>query len=67
MKSVERYENLEKYVLNPILYKYNVPTKMRNYILLFYINSIVALIGIWIKNNYDMPIVNIIKICIKEG
>lgn len=46
MKSVERYENLEKYVLNPILYKYNVPTKMRNYILLFYINSIVALIGI---------------------
>ena len=46
MKSVERYENLERYVLNPILDKYNVPTKMRNYILLFYINSIVALIGI---------------------
>lgn len=70
MKSVERYESLEKYVLNPILDKYDVPTKMREYILSFYINGIVALIGTWIKNNCDMPVeemINIIKICIKEG
>ena len=70
MKSVERYESLEKYVLNPILDRYNVPTKMREYILSFYINGIVALIGIWIKNNCDMSVeemINIIKICIKEG
>ena len=70
MKSKERYESLEKYILNPILDKYDVPTKMREYILSFYINGIVALIEIWIKNNYDMPVeemINIIKICIKEG
>lgn len=70
MKSVERYESLEKYVLNPILDKYDVPIKMREYILSFYINGIVALIGTWIKNNCDMPVeemINIIKICIKEG
>ena len=70
MKSVERYESLEKYVLNPILDRYDVPTKMRKYILSFYINGIVALIGIWIKNNCDTPVeemINIIKICIKEG
>ncbi len=70
MKSVERYESLEKYVLNPILDKYDVPTKMREYILSFYINGIVALIGTWIKNNCDMSVeemINIIKICIKEG
>ncbi len=70
MKSKERYESLEKYVLNPILDRYNVPTNMREYILSFYINGIVALIGIWIKNNCDMSVeevINIIKICIKEG
>lgn len=70
MKSKERYESLEKYVLNPILVRYNVPTNMREYILSFYINGIVALIGIWIKNNCDMPVekmINIIKVCIKEG
>lgn len=70
MKSKERYESLEKYVLNPILVRYNVPTKMREYILSFYINGIVALIEIWIKNNCDMSVeevINIIKICIKEG
>ncbi len=69
MKSVERYESLEKYVLNPILGKYDVPAKMREYILSFYINGMAALIGIWIKNNCDMPVekmINIIKICIKE-
>lgn len=70
MKSIERYESLKKYVLNPILDKYDVPTKMREYILSFYINGIVALIGTWIKNNCDTPVekmINIIKICIKEG
>lgn len=70
MKSVERYESLEKYVLNPILDRYDVPTKVREYVLSFYINGIVALIGTWIKNNCDMSVeevINIIKICIKEG
>lgn len=69
MKSAERYESLEKYVLNPILDRYNVPTKMREYILSFYINGIVALIGTWIKNNCDMPVeemISIMKVCIKE-
>ena len=69
MKSVERYQSLEKYVLNPILDRYDVPTKMREYILSFYINGIVALIGTWIKNNCDMSVeemINIIKVCIKE-
>ena len=45
MKSVERYESLEKYILNPILEKYDVPTNMREYVLSFYINGIVALVG----------------------
>ena len=70
MKSVERYESLEKYILNPILEKYDVPTNMREYVLSFYINGIVALVGTWIKNKCDMSIeevINIIKICIKEG
>ena len=70
MKSVERYESLEKYILNPILEKYDVPTNMREYVLSFYINGIVALVGTWIKNKCDMSVeevINIIKICIKEG
>ena len=61
---------LRKICYNPILDRYNVPTKMREYILSFYINGIVALIGTWIKNNCDMSVeemINIIKVCIKEG
>ena len=48
MNAFEKYNNLKKYMIIPILEKFNVPEKEHEYIITFYINGIMAMIKEWI-------------------
>lgn len=68
MNVKNKYYNLEKYVINPILDKFNIPTKKRKYMLNFYLNGIMGIIMEWTindcKDNID-DIINIIIECVR--
>jgi AcrR family transcriptional regulator len=65
MKSQEKYSSLEKYVLNPILDKYDVPNNKKKYILQFYMNGIMSIINEWTINDCKEEIEDIINIIIE--
>ena len=65
MKSAEKYSNLEKYVLRPILDKYAIPDSKKKYILQFYMNGIMAIIKEWTINDCKEEIEDIINIIIE--
>lgn len=58
----DAYSQMSKYVLMPILDRFNVSSQSRNYIMAFYINGLMAIITEWLKNDCGEPIENIIKI-----
>lgn len=51
LKTSTRYNHLKKYVLIPILNRFNVEEKEKDYILTFYINGIMAIIKNWLKKD----------------
>lgn len=62
------YLDLKKNVLNPILEKYNIDEKKRNYIIDFYVNGIMAIIKEWIDNDCIKDksfIIEVIKDCVR--
>lgn len=65
MKTSSRYNHLKKYVLIPILDRFNVEEKEKDYILTFYINGIMAVIKEWIRNGCKDEISVIEDIIIK--
>ena len=68
MNVKNKYYNLEKYIINPILDKFDIPTEKRKYMLSFYLNGIMGIIMEWIindcKDSID-DIINIILECIR--
>ena len=65
MKTQESYSDLEKYILNPILDKYNIPNNKKKYLLQFYIHGIMAIIQEWTINNCEDKIENVMNIIIE--
>lgn len=65
MNTLEKYFNLEKYIFNPILDKYDVPNYKKRYVLQFYINGIMAIIKEWTINDCKDKIEDIINIIIE--
>jgi len=65
MKTQEKYSNLEKYIFNPILNKYDMPDYKKKYILQFYIHGIMAIIKDWTINDCKEEIEDIIKIIVE--
>ena len=65
MSAFDKYSHLKKYVLMPILERFNVPEKERNYLINFYINGIMAIIREWIDADCKDSIDDIEKIIIK--
>lgn len=65
MKVSDKYKYLKKYVLNPILDRFNVIEEERNYLITFYINGIMAIIKEWINNDCKDSISDIEDIIIK--
>lgn len=55
----------EKYVLNPILDKYDVAEYKKRYILQFYIHGLMAIIQEWTINNCEEEIEDVINIIIE--
>ena len=62
------YSNLKKNILNPILEKYKVDEKKRNYMIDFYVNGIMAIIKEWVDNDCIEDknfIIEVIKDCVR--
>lgn len=68
MRTSDRYRDLEKYVILPIMSRFEIPENKIKYILTFYVHGIMAIISEWIKNNCTESfeeIENIIIECVK--
>ena len=65
MKSIEAYADLEKYILNPILDKYNISDCKKKYYLQFYIHGIMGVVREWITNDCADDLDNIMNIIIE--
>lgn len=65
MKTQEKYSNLKKYILNPILDKYNIPDYKKKYVLQFYIHGMMAIIKDWTINDCKDKVEDIINIIIE--
>ena len=65
MKSKEQYSNLEKYIFNPILDKYDIPDYKKKYLLQFYVSGIMGVIKEWVINDCNDKIENIMSIIIE--
>lgn len=65
MNAFEKYNNLKKHIIIPILEKFNVPEKEHEYIITFYINEIMAMIKEWIRTDCKDSISDIENIIIK--
>lgn len=51
MQANIRYENLKKYILEPILKKFRVPSAFWKYYIAYYIEGIIAIIKEWLNND----------------
>lgn len=51
LKMDNAYNNLYKYIINPIMDKFNVPKDKRTYLNVFYLEGIMAAIKTWIEND----------------
>ena len=69
MQASKKMISLEKYVIFPIMKRYEIPEEKTKYILSFYLHGIIAIIKEWVKNDcYETieEIENIIKECVKK-
>lgn len=51
MQANARYENLKRYILEPILKKFRVPSAFWKYYIAYYIEGIIAIIKEWLNND----------------
>lgn len=65
MNAFDKYNYLKDYILIPILERFNIPEKERNYLIAFYINGIMAIIKEWHNKNCEDSIIDIEDVIIK--
>ncbi len=65
MNAFDKYDYLKDYILMPILERFNIPEKERNYLIAFYINGIIAIIKEWLNTNCKDSIVELEYVIIK--
>ena len=61
------YKRMFDNIFNPILDRFNYPQNYRQYVMIYYLNGITAIIMEWLNNDCDRPIMEIseiISICI---
>lgn len=69
MEANKKYSSLYKYIIDPILNKFNVPEQEREYMVYFYIKGILAIVDEWIKEGCKDDIdfiINIIMKCVQK-
>lgn len=70
MQANIRYENLKKYILEPILKKFGVPDKFQQYYIAYYIEGIAAIIKEWLNHDCSDPveaIAAVIEECVRPS
>lgn len=65
MNLEETYQRLFQSVFNPIMERFDYPVSERNYVMIFYINGIIAIIMEWVKNDCRDTIEQITDIIMK--
>lgn len=68
MQANIRFQNLKKYIFEPILTKFGVPDTFRQYYIVYYIEGIVAIIKKWLENDCVDPvetIATVIEECVR--
>ncbi|MGN0448166.1 MAG: TetR/AcrR family transcriptional regulator [Acutalibacteraceae bacterium] len=66
-QSDKTYKNMLRHLFEPILERFSVPADEREYMIIFYLKGISAIVEMWIKDDCKEPIekiVNIILTCI---
>ena len=61
-KADSKFENMFEYIFNPILARFQYPENQRRFIIMFYLNGIVAIVVEWLKGGCSEPIEEIAKI-----
>ena len=56
------YKRMFDNIFNPILDRFQYPQSDRQYVMMYYLNGINAIIGEWLKNDCDKPINELSKI-----
>lgn len=56
------YQQMFKYIFNPIFEKFNYPVGNRKYAIKYYLNGITAIVNEWLKDNCEKSIPEIIQI-----
>lgn len=51
MKSLEKFNHLNKYIFQPIFQRFNIDAKSANYYINYYLHGVDAVINEWIKDN----------------
>ncbi len=51
LKMHDAYRDLNRYVLAPILERYDVPEEERGYMMMFYLNGLMAVVDEWLKGD----------------
>ena len=70
MRTDIRYGNLKKYILEPILKKFEVPDGLHRYYIAYYIEGTTAIIKEWLKEDCGEPaemIAAIIEECVRPS
>lgn len=69
MEVNKKYSSLYKYIIDPILNRFNVPEQEKEYMVYFYIRGILAIVDEWIKEGCKDDIdfiINIIMKCVQK-
>lgn len=62
LRLADTYDRMFTYVLNPIMDRFSVSEKEKEYLSAFYMNGILAIIKTWISNNCEDDIEFIVKV-----
>ena len=65
MEVNEKYNSLKKYIFMPILERFNILEKDKNYMISFYVNGIIAIVKEWVNTDCKDSVNNIENIIIK--
>lgn len=65
MNAFDKYSHLKNHIFIPILERFNIDERKRNYLICFYINGIIAIIKEWLNTDCKDPIDYIEDVIIK--
>lgn len=59
------YDKMKNEIFIPAIMKHNIPKEEQNYILEFFTRGVVAIVGVWLKNDCVDPIENVVDVILK--